>query len=292
MTTSSETQTSQCLEPSSEVELVCLRSADEPLRSRILPHGPTVLIRQGISEFLPVEGEIFTVEVERAWVFGRTQYVTGHIPSSSICLDVGRLELPPLHLEPWGPWDPEDIDSLDHLPEDLAAELERSTGLEHYEMEQVLPEDSITMQYEDDAMLEAQVLRDLGDRLAAEKLLGDLLTADLRCLDAHAHLGNFLFDSDWPGALDRTTRHYAAGAALGSAALPKGFSGLLPWGLIDNRPYLRCLHGLGLCRWRAGDFAQARTIFRRMLRLNPGDNQGVRFLLPDVEAGQPWRPGM
>lgn len=30
------------------------------------------------------------------------------------------------------------------------------------------------------------------------------------------------------------------------------FDGVLPWGCPDNRPILRCLHGLGLCLWRLG----------------------------------------
>jgi hypothetical protein len=27
------------------------------------------------------------------------------------------------------------------------------------------------------------------------------------------------------------------------------FDGVLPWGQIDNRPFLRCMHGFGLCLW-------------------------------------------
>jgi hypothetical protein len=36
---------------------------------------------------------------------------------------------------------------------------------------------------------------------------------------------------------------------------------------------LRCLHGNGLSLW-----------------LNPSDNQGARFCLAAVEAGQAWEP--
>jgi tetratricopeptide (TPR) repeat protein len=63
---------------------------------------------------------------------------------------------------------------------------------------------------------------------------------------------------------------------------------VLPWGLIDNRPFLRCMHGYGLCLWRLGRFDEAEHVFDRILWLNPTDNQGVRFLIEDVRAGRTW----
>jgi hypothetical protein len=56
-----------------------------------------------------------------------------------------------------------------------------------YEMEQVLPgvdpED-----FDSDPIVEANELRDRGQRARARKLLEGLLVKDVRCLDAHAHL--------------------------------------------------------------------------------------------------------
>ena len=75
---------------------------------------------------------------------------------------------------------------------------------------------------------------------------------------------------------------------IGELALGDGFDGVLPWGLIDNRPFLRCMHGYGLCIWRLGRLDEAERVFDRMLWLNPTDNQGVRFLLPNVRAGKAW----
>ena len=63
---------------------------------------------------------------------------------------------------------------------------------------------------------------------------------------------------------------------------------MLPWGLIDNRPFLRCLHGFGLCLWHLERFEEAGRIFDRMLWLNPSDNQGVRFLVDRVRAKNTW----
>jgi len=64
---------------------------------------------------------------------------------------------------------------------------------------------------------------------------------------------------------------------------------VLPWGRIDNRPLLRNLHGVGLCWWRLGKTREAAAAFRKMLWLNPDDNQGARFNLAEIEAGKAWR---
>ncbi len=77
--------------------------------------------------------------------------------------------------------------------------------------------------------------------------------------------------------------------AIGELSLDDEFDGVLPWGLIDNRPFLRCMHGFGLCLWRLGREGAAATLFERMLWLNPADNQGIRFLLPQIRAGEPWK---
>jgi hypothetical protein len=66
------------------------------------------------------------------------------------------------------------------------------------------------------------------------------------------------------------------------------FTGVLPWGLMDNRPFLRCMHGYGLCLWRLGHFDEAEHIFQQMLWMNPSDNQGVRFLIDEVKAKTAW----
>jgi len=78
--------------------------------------------------------------------------------------------------------------------------------------------------------------------------------------------------------------------AIGERALPAGFSGLLPWGLIDNRPFLRALHGLALCRWRLRDFDAARAICESLLWLNPDDNQGVRDIIDVIARRLDWLP--
>jgi hypothetical protein len=49
------------------------------------------------------------------------------------------------------------------------------------------------------------------------------------------------------------------------------------------------MHGYGIALWKLGRFKDAEEIFRRMLMLNPPDNQGVRFLIDKVAKKEPWR---
>jgi hypothetical protein len=120
-------------------------------------------------------------------------------------------------------------------------------------------------------------------------MMEDILTQDMRCIDAHAHLGNWLFNSARKRDVELALRHYQVGVGIGNLTLGRHFQGVLPWGLIDNRPYLRALHGMGLCQWYLGWFESAEKIFRQMLWFNPMDHQGVRFLLQELQDGVNWQ---
>ena len=109
-------------------------------------------------------------------------------------------------------------------------------------MEQVLPgEDSDDPL--SDPIIESNDRKESGDVDGAQKILANLCQADLRCLDAHAHLGNLVFERR-PG---EAIRHYEVGFRIGELSLGEAFDGLLSWGWINNRPFLRCMHGFELC---------------------------------------------
>jgi tetratricopeptide (TPR) repeat protein len=48
------------------------------------------------------------------------------------------------------------------------------------------------------------------------------------------------------------------------------------WGILATRPYMRAMQGLAYTSWELGQREEALKIYREMLRLNPGDNQGIR----------------
>jgi tetratricopeptide (TPR) repeat protein len=53
------------------------------------------------------------------------------------------------------------------------------------------------------------------------------------------------------------------------------------WGLLETRPYMRAREGLAQALWAAGRREEAVRHLQDLLRLNPNDNQGLRYLLAE-----------
>ncbi len=71
----------------------------------------------------------------------------------------------------------------------------------------------------------------------------------------------------------------AAEKALGKAAFREEVGHF--WGLLQTRPYMRARQGLAQALWDKGLRDEAVKHYQDMLRLNPNDNQGIRYLLID-----------
>jgi len=81
-------------------------------------------------------------------------------------------------------------------------------------------------------------------------------------------------------AIDFYVRGIEAGEqALGKAAFREDVG--LFWGILETRPYMRARHGLAQALWDKGLRDEAVEHYQDMLRLNPNDNQGIRYLLID-----------
>jgi len=104
------------------------------------------------------------------------------------------------------------------------------------------------------------------------------------CADAHVLLAEHAATPEQ--ALD----HYEAAMAAGQRALGDRFEMLRGgfWGHVATRPYMRARLGLAVTLWRLGRRDEAIEHYQEMLRLNPSDNQGVRYLLagPLLETGR------
>jgi tetratricopeptide (TPR) repeat protein len=274
--------TAEDLDLSGSVELIALSVKERAAHCRVLGSDRRITLRASrLWDVVP--GEIVTVKPRKQWSYAGHPYLSGEIASTR--LDVGALGLVPLRLEDTGTWDPrehywgEEDDPIEEWAKPIIARGRRP----EFEMEQVLPGDDPDDPFAD-PITESNDLKDAGDRMEARRILMELCQSDLRCLDAHAHLGTFVFDRDPREAI----RHYEVGLRIGELSLGEPFEGVLQWGHVDNRPFLRCMHGYGLCLWRLGRFDEAERVFGRMLWLNPSDNQGVRFLLENVRAGKAW----
>ncbi|WP_327378798.1 hypothetical protein OG393_33345 (plasmid) [Streptomyces sp. NBC_01216] len=120
-----------------------------------------------------------------------------------------------------------------------------------------------------------------GNDTAYREALLEAVREDLRQVDCWAHLGSHAFErggSD-DSALSEALGFYQTAVAVAELSLPPAFHGVLAWGELDNRPFHRALHGLGLTWRRLGETAKAKAVFGNSLWTNPDDNQGVRYLI-------------
>ncbi len=115
----------------------------------------------------------------------------------------------------------------------------------------------------------------VGDRRSAVKLFRRALKHDPQHADAHNHLGIVSLEARrWKAA----EKHFRAAIDGGQRHLERD-NDEVPWGFIENRPYLRGLANLALVLGEQKKWAEALAIHKQMLKLNPNDNQGVRFLV-------------
>lgn len=60
----------------------------------------------------------------------------------------------------------------------------------------------------------------------------------------------------------------------------------MPWGILENRQYLRAICQKAILTHENKNEKEAKEFYGLLLKLNPGDNQGVRYLLAALYAGK------
>lgn len=99
------------------------------------------------------------------------------------------------------------------------------------------------------------------------------------CADAYV-----LLAQEAAGNPDEAIGYYRQGVAAGEKVLGKAcFRDEVGhfWGVLETWPYMRARQGLAQTLWGVGQREEAVQHYRDMLRLNPNDNQGIRYLLMD-----------
>jgi len=228
-------------------------------------------------------GEILTVVPTRVYRYARRPCLTFE-RFENRRIDVPALNLEPLGLSQLGVWDPDQHYWGEKGPvEEWAKQVHAGGARPEFMFEEALPFEPGL--FGEGRIRDAVILRENGDLPGSIQVLHQLLECDLRVLDAHAHLGHFSFD-----IVRFAFTHYRIGYEIGLLSLPGDFNGVLPWACLENRPFLRCMHGFGLCLWRLERWEEAEALFTRMLWFNPTDNLGARFLLGDIRGRVAWKP--
>jgi tetratricopeptide (TPR) repeat protein len=111
-------------------------------------------------------------------------------------------------------------------------------------------------------------------------LAHDALVISGDCADAYVLLAEEEADT-----VSRALEYYRQGVEAGERALGQEFfrenAGHF-WGLLETRPYMRARRGLADALCRLGRQEDALEHYREMLRLNPNDNQGNRYVMLDL----------
>lgn len=110
----------------------------------------------------------------------------------------------------------------------------------------------------------------------AQALARKALNISMDCADAYALLASFAKTDAEALSLLRSAVD-AGERSLGPDAF-KSMAGKF-WGFLETRPFMRALALLGHCYESLGCLDDAISCYRRMLELNPNDNQGARYWL-------------
>jgi tetratricopeptide (TPR) repeat protein len=129
----------------------------------------------------------------------------------------------------------------------------------------------------------------VGDEEYAEQRYRRLLADYPEFIDVYHHLAMLMDVTD---RKDEARALWQHAVEIGLQVLPeqvRAGSGELPWLFLDNRPFLRAYHGLGLEMLERGQVEGALKAFLKLLAWNPNDNQGIRSLTVDCyfRLGQP-----
>ena len=115
------------------------------------------------------------------------------------------------------------------------------------------------------------------DPIECIELAEEALKISPDCADAWVLLAEETAESP-----EQALEFYQKGVEAGERALgPESFNEYAGhfWGHLDTRPYMRARCGLAECLWAMGEHDTAISHYYAMLKLNPNDNQGIRYLL-------------
>ena len=111
-------------------------------------------------------------------------------------------------------------------------------------------------------------------------------------LDGYAHLG---FAQLEIGKAKAALEACEKGLAISRSIIPARYDGLIEWGWLENRPFLRLLYATVLALLTVKQRGRAIEMMQRILKWNPGDNQGIRFIIGsamlrdgDIQSARSW----
>ncbi|MFZ2303571.1 MAG: hypothetical protein WAV98_02140 [Minisyncoccia bacterium] len=126
-----------------------------------------------------------------------------------------------------------------------------------------------------------ELLGTRGGTKPAEKLLLEALKLDKDYVQTHVGLAHLYRSS---GQKKKAKEHIKLAYENTLKKFPK-WPAVMMWGMIENRAYMRAIQSRAELFVDDGEQDKGIELYCLLLKMNPGDNQGVRYVLAGVYAG-------
>ena len=258
------------------IRLLATKLLSTGFRAKNLETNEVVSVKTSCYRVAEFDTVMFALSKE--WTFNKNQYVSGEILENRF--DPDSIDIPGHQFREIEPYDPSEWYSSRELQgfigecmgrgRRMSYEFEDYTGFGFYGPNT-------------DPVYESTECDTLDERYA---MLMKLFEAYPQCIDAIVHVGyQYLKKAFY---LHHAENCFRTAILVAQKNLPPDFDGIILWSCLNNRPYLRALHGLLLTQWRQGVFEPAAKTACTILRLNPPDNHGVRFLIDKITSHEPY----
>lgn len=115
------------------------------------------------------------------------------------------------------------------------------------------------------------------DSIKRGEMALEALKISKNCVDAYV-----LLAKEFAATPEEALELYEAGLKAGRHFLGENYfeenAGHF-WGLVETRPYMRAMEGMASVLWNMGEKYKSINTYLEILRLNPNDNQGIRYNL-------------
>jgi tetratricopeptide (TPR) repeat protein len=133
----------------------------------------------------------------------------------------------------------------------------------------------------DDYYYEAMEYLDAGDADYAIKLLRKAIDLDEHCVQSYVGMASAYLQK---GNHKKFAEYVNKAFEETKRIFPK-WPEEMRWGIIENRQFLRAICYKADLHWQENEKEEAIKLFKLLLKLNPNDNQGIRYLLAGLYAG-------
>lgn len=154
--------------------------------------------------------------------------------------------------------------------------------------------DPVAAQLRSQAQDLADQAEDTGNPIESIGLAIRALTLNPHCVDAFVHLGRLNYGSTRDLAAHMKKAMAMGERALGGQQFFRENQGSF-WRILQTRPYMRARAELAHQLTKAGRYEEAIRHYEDLLKLNPRDNQGLRFcvvgcyfLVNDLDSVRKW----